>query len=113
MVIEFKKEMKQVKTKVAKMFEDAIYNDQYVIVHFSVGKKEDAINTHVTCNPLDVEVNDNMIMVLPAGSQTNIGIDMSQFDCVKCDDECVDDLSDAAIDMISDYWSVRFDFLNK
>ena len=53
----------------------------------------------MTCNPLDVEVNDNMIMVLPAGSQTNIGIDMSQFDCIKCDDECVDDRIDCRIDI--------------
>ena len=38
-------------------------------------------------------------------------IDISQFDSVKCDDECVNDIADATIDMMCDHWSVHFDIL--
>ena len=38
-------------------------------------------------------------------------IDISQFDSVKCDDECVNDIADATIDMMCDHWSVDFDIL--
>ena len=88
MVREFVKNASKVAQKIDIMFEKAAYDNKTVAVHFSVGEKESAIISHMQHY-----------------------IDISQFDSVKCDDECVNDIADATIDMMCDHWSVHFDIL--
>lgn len=52
-----------------------------------------------------------IILLLLKREQREHYIDISQFDSVKCDDECVNDIADATIDMMCDHWSVHFDIL--
>lgn len=112
MVREYVTETKQIKTQIEKMFENAVYENKLVVAHFSVGqpgKEEYAINSHMTCNPLNIEVNDNIISL---GDTDDHCIDMSQFEYIRCDDECVDDIADETIDMESSTgYSVHFDFM--
>ena len=91
------------------MFEKAAYDNKTVAVHFSVGEKESAIISHMQLNPVNITVNDNII-TFEEGTAEHY-IDISQFDSVKCDDECVNDIADATIDMMCDHWSVHFDIL--
>ena len=85
------------------------YDNKTVAVHFSVGEKESAIISHMQLNPVNITVNDNII-TFEEGTAEHY-IDISQFDSVKCDDECVNDIADATIDMMCDHWSVHFDIL--
>ena len=87
MVREFVKNASKVAQKIDIMFEKAAYDNKTVAVHFSVGEKESEEGT------------------------AEHYIDISQFDSVKCDDECVNDIADATIDMMCDHWSVHFDIL--
>ena len=108
-VREFVKNASKVAQKIDIMFEKAAYDNKTVAVHFSVGEKESAIISHMQLNPVNITVNDNII-TFEEGTAEHY-IDISQFDSVKCDDECVNDIADATIDMMCDHWSVHFDIL--
>ena len=109
MVKEFVKNASKVAQKIDIMFEKAAYDNKTVAVHFSVGEKESAIISHMQLNPVNITVNDNII-TFEEGTAEHY-IDISQYDSVKCDDECVNDIADATIDMMCDHWSVHFDIL--
>ena len=110
MVREFVKNASKVAQKIDIMFEKAAYDNKTVVAHFSVGEKESAIVSHMQLNPVNITVNDNII-TFEEGTAEHY-IDISQFDSVKCDDEFVNDIADATIDMICDHWSVHFDILS-
>lgn len=109
MVIKFEKGMKLVKEKIMKILQNATDEDKTIAVHFSVGEKEAAINSHMTCDPLDITIDDSCIILTPDHSEHTI--DLKEFNTIECDDECIDDFADATIDLISDHWSVHFDIL--
>ena len=112
MVREFVRDTKKVAQKIDAMFEQAAYDSKIITAHFSVGsvgEKDAAITSHITLEPVNIEVNGNMI-ILSNGSAIH-NIDISQFNYVKCDDECTDDIADGTIDMICDNWYVHFDII--
>ena len=63
MVKEFVKNASKVAQKIDIMFEKAAYDNKTVAVHFSVGEKESAIISHMQLNPVNITVNDNIILL--------------------------------------------------
>ena len=110
MIREFVKDTKKVAENIDTMFEQAAYDNKTITAHFFIGKKEAAIDSHLLVDPLNIEVSENIITVSCSDGSIH-HIDISQFDCIKCDNECVDDVADAPIDMMCDQCSVHFDIL--
>lgn len=112
MVREYVKDVKQVEEKIMQMLEDAARDNKIITVHFAVGileNEECAINSYIACNPLNMDVSHGIISL---GKEDEHFIDISKFEYIKCDDECIDDIVDATIDMEGDGYSVHFDFLS-
>lgn len=112
MVREFVRDTKKVAQKIDVMFEQAAYNRKLVTAHFAVrnaGEKDAAIISHITLDPVNIEINDNMI-ILSEGSAIH-NIDISKFAYIKCDDECTNNVVEATIDMECENWCVHFDII--